>query len=379
MKEFGACRFLLVFALGIVLPTNAAAQGDTLQDRITPYQKLFSIGTGIQHGFIFAHSAAVENTRGSRPTGVELILSWQRTDSAIFSLCNCYPRKGLLLAYYDYDNSILGKNITAAYFLEPLYRLGRHSFFSLRGAAGFSYLTHPFDSLRNPHNRSYSTHISGYLMVGIGVWLRLSERWSINPGISYQHISNGGLKEPNKGINWPTAGLAISYQPKKASYFTGSRRKEKFWLHYPLRWDVALFGMARNGEDLQGKRGHFLLVGLQLQAAKQVGSINNLSLAAEVYRDEDLYLALKRDSLRASPVKAGLLAGHEFILGRFLFSQQLGVYVFDQTPYFDRLYHRWGIQYNLSKKMGVGFKLKAHRHVADFIDLRMVYCFRHKE
>ena len=70
MKEFGACRFLLVFALRIVLPTNAAAQDDTLQDRITPYQKLFSIGTGIQHGFIFAHSAAVENTRGSRPTGV---------------------------------------------------------------------------------------------------------------------------------------------------------------------------------------------------------------------------------------------------------------------------------------------------------------------
>ena len=111
---------------------------------------------------------------------------------------------------------------------------------------------------------------------------------------------------------------------------------------------------------------------------KLVGRINNLTLAAEVYHDENLNLAIKKDSLQASPVKAGIMAGHEFILGRFLFSQQLGIYVFDQTPYFDRLYHRWGVQYNISKNFGVGFKLKAHRQVAEFIDLRVVYSTRFK-
>jgi hypothetical protein len=378
MREFDTYRFLLFFVLYIGSGTHVTAQPDTLQNQKLTYKTLFSLGLGVQHGFVFAHSAAVENTKGARPTGIEAILGWQRTDSSVFALCNCYPRKGLLLAYYDYDNAILGKSVTAAYFLEPTYRLGKHSFFSFRGAAGFSYLTNPFDSLRNPHNRSYSTRISGYLLVGIGAWFRLSDHWWLNPSINYQHISNGGLREPNKGINWPTAGLAVSYQPKSSGYFTGKRSKEKFWIKLPVRWDAAVFGMARNGEDLQGNRGHFLLIGVQLQAAKQVGRINNLTLGAEVYRDEDLYLSLKRDSLQASPVKAGVLAGHEFILGRFLFSQQLGVYIFDQTPYFDQLYHRWGVQYNFSQHFGVGFKLKAHRHVAEFIDLRVVYSFRHK-
>jgi hypothetical protein len=98
---------------------------------------------GTQHGFIFAHSEAVENTKGSNPTGIEGILSWQRNDSATWSLCNCFPRKGLLLAYYDYDNKVLGKSITGAYFLEPTYRLSKGSFFAFKGAAGISSLTNP--------------------------------------------------------------------------------------------------------------------------------------------------------------------------------------------------------------------------------------------
>src|SRR5688572_10229565 len=261
MKESGTYRLLLFFVLGIVSGTGAITQPDTLQNQKSTYNNLFSLGLGVQHGFTFAHSAAVENTKGSRPTGVELTLGWQRTDSSVFALCNCYPRKGLLVAYYDYDNAILGKSVTAAYFLEPMYQLGKRSYFSFRGAAGFSYLTNPYDSLRNPHNRSYSTRISGYLLVGIGAWFQLSDHWWLSPSINYQHISNGGLREPNKGINWPTAGLAVSYQPKSGSYFTGTRSKEKFWISQPVRWDAALFGMGRNGEDLQGNRGHFLLIG----------------------------------------------------------------------------------------------------------------------
>ena len=342
-------------------------------------ENLFSVGLGLQHGTIFAHSPAVENTKGSRPTGIEAMASWQRTDSSIFALCNCYPRKGVMVAYYNYDNDILGKSINAAYFLEPLYRLGKNSFFSFRATAGLSYLTNPFDSVRNPSNRSYSTRVSAYLLVGAGLWFRLGDQWWLNPSLNYQHISNGGLKEPNKGINWPTAGLTVGYQKNKGAFYKGDRSKEKFWKGEPLRWDATLLGMARNGQDEEGIRRHFLLIGLSVQAAKQVGRINNLTAGAEIYRDAELKVALKKDSINASPLKAGLLAGHEFILGRFLFSQQLGLYLFDQTPYYDKLYHRWGLHYRAGDHLGIGFRLKAHRHVADFVDVRVVYSWQKKK
>lgn len=110
--------------------------------------------------------------------------------------------------------------------------------------------------------------------------------------------------------------------------------------------------------------------------ARQVGRIHTLTGSAEVYRDEELRVQLKRDSIRASPVKAGVLAGHEFILGRFLLSQRLGLYVFDQTPYYDRLYHRWGLLYRANRRLGIGFNLQAHRQVADYVDFRITYSWQ---
>ena len=372
-------RFLLLTAF-IMSFSFVRAQYDPSNKKqdSTTKRNIRSIGLGVQHGFIFAHSPEVENTKGANPTGVELIFSWQRNDAQIWNLCNCYPRKGLLLSYYDYDNEILGKSFSAAYFLEPTYKLGKDVFFSFKGSAGLSYLTNPFDSIHNPTNRSYSTSISMYLIVGLGLWFRISDHWWLNLSANYQHESNGAIKQPNKGINWPTVGAAINYQLNPSPYFTGTRRKDKFWKNYSMRWDAGLFGLPKKGFDENGESKRLPLIGLAFQGAKQVGRINMITLGAEVYRDESLNAQLKKDSINASPVKAGILAGHEFILGKFLFSQRLGFYVFDQTPYYNNLYHRWGVQYRVTRYLGIGFNLQAHMQVADFVDLRILYTFQKK-
>ena len=79
-----------------------------------------------------------------------------------------------------------------------------------------------------------------------------------------------------------------------------------------------------------------------------------LTLGAEMYGDRSLSMQLKRDSIDASALRAGLLIGHEFLLGKFVFSQRLGIYIFNQTPYYDLIYHRWGIHYFMNKHLGVG-------------------------
>lgn len=339
-------------------------------------ERIFSVTGGLQHGFVFAHSPEVENTKGANPTGVEMLLGWQRTDKGVWDLCNCFPRKGLLLAYYDYDSEILGRSYTAAYFLEPTYRISKNAFFSFKAAAGLSYLTNPFDSVKNPTNRSYSTYLSGYLLVGAGIWIRLSDHWWLNATANYQHESNGGIQQPNKGINWPTAGLAVSYQYNPRPYYTGVRNKEKFWKDYSIRWDLGVMGIAKRVLDENGDSKRLPLFGLHFQGSKQVGRINALTAGAEIFLDRALHMQLKIDSVDASHVRAGILVGHEFILGKFLFSQRLGVYLFDETPYFDRIYHRWGIQYRINPQWGAGFNLQAHKQVADFVDFRISYSWQ---
>lgn len=376
-KFFNSSRNLWLWLIisGTWVNFPILAQTDTTNVTVTKSKEksLFSFGMGIQHGFIFAHTEEVQNTKGARPTGIEAILGWQRNDAAIFDLCHCYPRQGLLLAYYDYDVTLLGKSATAAYFLEPTYRISDRVLFSFKGSMGVSYLTNPFDSISNPGNQSYSTHLSIYLLVGVGTWVRLSEKWWVNPNINYQHISNGGSSQPNKGINWPTAGIALTYQPVSRPWYTGTRTTANNWRDYPTRYHISLLGTVRRGYDEAGDRERYGVMGLALQAGRQVGALSMLTLGAEVYHDEELKEKLRRDSLNASPVKAGLLVGHEFLLGRFQFGQGLGVYVFDQTPYYDRIYHRWGLQYRISPRIFTGVSLLAHRHIAEFVDFRIGY------
>jgi len=368
-------RWLFLWLILHLLSSGISAQKNDSTGLHANLSKIFNISAGMHHGFIFAHSPLVENTKGANPTGIEISFSWQRNDATAWNLCNCFPRNGVLIAYYDYDTEVLGKSISAAYFLEPNYKLGKKSFFSIKGAAGLSYLTNPFDSIENPTNQSYSAAINGYLLIGVGLWFKLSEHWWLNGSANYQHVSNAGLSQPNKGINWPTASIAIGYQKNPRPYYSGIRSTEKSWKDNPPRWDASIFGIAKKGSDENGNKKRLPLLGFSIQGSKQVGRINMLTLGAEIFYDEGLRMQLKRDSINASAIKSGVAFGHEFLLGKFLFSQRLGVYIFDQTPYYDRIYHRWGIHYMMNRHWGVGFHLLAHRHVADFIDIRLSYSF----
>ncbi|MHA4844635.1 acyloxyacyl hydrolase [Flavitalea antarctica] len=342
---------------------------------------MFSIGAGLQHGFIFAHSPGVQNTKGARPTGAELIFSWQRNDPAIWNLCNCYPRQGFVINYYNYDTEILGSALSSAFFLEPSFRISKKFQLSFEASAGLSYLTNPFDSVHNPGNQSYSTKLSGYLLVGGGVWYKMADHFWLNGSVNYQHISNGGFRQPNKGINWPTVGLAISYQKEERSFYSGKKQREKYWKNDGPRWDLGVFGIAKRIRDQSGNSKRLPLIGISAQGSKQIGGIHALTAGLEVFYDDALKMKIENDSIptNESAVRSGILIGHEFLLGKFIFSQRLGVYIFNPTDYFTTIYHRWGIQYRFNKNWGAGFHLQAHKHVADFIDLRIVYSLQKKE
>ena len=164
--------------------------------------------------------------------------------------------------------------------------------------------------------------------------------------------------------------------PNPRNYYVGPRQKDRSWKNYSPRWEVGVFGVARRITDSNGKKQRMPLVGLSFLGSKQVGSINALTLGTEIFTDQTTRRALKLDSLEGSPIRAGIFFGHEFLLGKFLFSQRIGIYVFDQSPYFDPLYHRWGIQYQSRKHWGISFNLLAHKQVADFVDVRVTYSWQ---
>ena len=365
-----------IFSLVLLVSSSFLMAQDEIKDSSVSPKKIFSIGAGINSGFVIVHTKDVAFTRGSKPLGLELAGTWQRNDSESVNICNCYPKKGVVVNYYNMGNEHLGKIISAAFLLEPVYKINRNLLFSFKAVIGAAYGTNPYDSITNPINHAYSLPVSAYLMLGTGLYFHFSDHISISASLNFNHVSNGGMHLPNKGIDWPTIGIRLNYQKQPINYYTGKRTKPTDWKYNSIRWDFGLFGIVDKQMNEHNSARFFPLVGIDALASKQVGNLDALTLATEVFTDPGHSMEVKvKDSVIASPLRAGLLVGHEFLLGRFVFGQQLGYYYFSQMPY-ERMYHRWTLVYRMNKHFSTGFSLLAHRQVADFFDLRIAYSFQ---
>ena len=136
------------------------------------------------------------------------------------------------------------------------------------------------------------------------------------------------------------------------------------------------YGIGKRWIGNDGNSKRLPVVGALAQFGKQVGLINHLNAGVEWSYDGTIDKKLKEDTISGSPHKLGLMGGHEFLLGRIIFSQQVGVYIFKNNPDTGNWFHRWGLLYKTGNHYWLGFNLKAHLHVADFIDLRLVYSWR---
>ena len=353
--------------------SSRSMHGQATQDSFPP---LNGIMAGVLYGSIFAHSEAVQNTAGAHPFGVEFQRIRQQVGEKAYNICRCYPKQSILVSAYSFDNEVLGWSVMAAYMLEPTYRLNDWLFFSMRGAVGGAYASHPYHANTNPGNQSYSTRLNAYLMYGLGLQLQFHPRTALQLTANFQHISNGGLKEPNKGVNWPSVGLHVLRYNDPLNLYRGTRQKDNSWRILGWRKDVGVFGIAKRWIGSNGDSRRLPVVGAIAQIGKQVGMINHLTTGVEWSYDGTIDKKLMVDSMAGSPHKLGLMGGHEFLLGRIIFSQQVGVYVYKDNPDADGWFHRWGLLYRVGNRYWMGFNLKAHLHVADFIDLRMVYSWR---
>ena len=137
------------------------------------------------------------------------------------------------------------------------------------------------------------------------------------------------------------------------------------------RFDITTFSAFK---QLEYKR-YFPIPGIELKVSRQVSRINALTVGLEWLYDNAVRYYLDQSGEDISCQKASVAIGNEFLLGRFLFSQQIGVYFFRPYKKGDDIYQRYGLVFRVTEWLSLGINLKAHRHVADFIDFRVGYSF----
>ena len=324
---------------------------------------MFSLSAKQHYGFIIIHSRSIRAIKNSYPIGTEFNFNWQKTDKKSWDLCHCYPRIGLLLSFIDFDNKeILGYGYNVSGFVEPFFKTNKKFNISFRIAAGLSFNTNPYDEKYNRENLSYSLPINQYSQLGLIFHYRFNQKIMLTASGNYNHISNGGLKQPNKGINYPTLALGLDYIPNPI--LIQNREKEEFKGLKKKRYDLSVFYFQKKILD---NSKYFNVFGVNTGLSKQLGRISSLTLDIEWMWDHSLKWEVEQIDKNKNYQRGGLLIGHEFLMGKFTFSQKIGPYIYDITKYNDPIYQKYGINYHITEHFFTGIHIKAHRHIADFM------------
>jgi hypothetical protein len=341
-----------------------------------------SLGFRVYYGFIVPHSRAIREISDSRPYGIEADLAWHLMRERTWKHCYCYPRTGFNLSYFNFNNpEMLGHSIALYPYIEPFIRPHKKLNFTFRFGIGPAVVTKVYDSLTNPHNFFFSDHLSFIAMLNAAVNYRVSNRVTTRLAFNYNHISNGGLKEPNVGMNFPTLNVGFDYSlsevnfPRRPKDTMRVLYQDKFW------FDAYLMGTAKNAE--KGEDQRFPTIGVGIYYSYLAGRIFALNAGTEWISDYSVKEKIRRewatDPTKTEPPpdhnRAAVLLGIELLFGRFSFIHQWGIYYYEPRPARNRMYQRYGLNFRFYDKLYLGINIKAHGHVADLMDARLGIIF----
>ncbi|WP_236612881.1 acyloxyacyl hydrolase [Cesiribacter andamanensis] len=327
------------------------------------------LGLTTHYGFIIPHSSTIRDVAHSNPRALELDLSLHFTSQKAWNYLQGYPRLGATFSYVNFNYPrVLGNAYALVLYAEPFLSAHRRFSLSFRLGGGLAYMDTPYDEAQNPDNLFYSTRFSFPLVANLMGNYRLGERLQLRAGGTYNHISNGGRRQPNKGINYPTVTLGLQWALRPASFperqpaTAQAQGKKREYL-------LALIGGYKDREDDPGRQ--LPVLGLAAYASQRLGRLSALTFGLEWIADYTIRHQLEQQGVDTDFQRGALLLGHELRIGRIRLGQQLGVYVYAPHKAREAVYQRWGLEYHSQKRLFGGINLKAHRHVADFLDLRL--------
>ncbi len=332
-------------------------------------------GLKSHYGFIVAHTPDLEPISQTNPYGFQIEMSKLRTSDKAWKTCFCYGRSGFAFSYFNYANpNILGSSYNLIYFVEPYFTYQGPLKFSLRGSIGATYLDTIFDEETNPENVLFSTNLSFYLALSLNLNYHISDKYAINLSANYNHISNGGQKQPNKGMNFPTLSIGfdkiidnVPLKPKPHELKQYSRA----WSYY-----LGSFASLRSA-DRDAESTNHPLIGVLGGALKPLSAINGFNLGAEFWYDWSDEKITKVQEFNDSSFSSAATIGHHFTVGNFYFLQQFGLYITrPKNIQSNWMYQRYSFWYRIKNNWTIGASLIAYGRRADHMDGRLIYIIK---
>lgn len=357
-----------VFILMLVART-AIAQGDS--SKIVYNVSLNYLFSSIWTG---GHTS-LSSFKRNHPQSFQIDFGSLKKSQEKWNYCNCYSINGVSLSYINFGNpSQLGQAFTISAFAEPtLLHVNRFAL-SLRASAGFALLNNVYDSVSNKESIFFSTKLSYLLTIGSNATYRLSQNFILRGGVQFSHISNGGRRDPNEGMNFPGVGLGLSYlfNPEPLT----QRPKEKF---DGKSWSLLVhgFGAQRTAQaNINWPEEVRWVGGINIGLIRRISRLNGVGGGGEIYYDGINSVFQQQSGRTIWTTVGGASIQHYLFFGKLLFGQQFAWYVTPNTGYQKNIYQRYFLEYELAKNWYAGVSLKAHGDHSDYMAISFGRMFK---
>ncbi|MDQ3290621.1 MAG: acyloxyacyl hydrolase, partial [Bacteroidota bacterium] len=154
------------------------------------------VGAAYQSGSVIVHSPKIRHLQGVKPVGAEINLQYQTTGTKFWHQLYKYPRIGISLIAFDYQNPILGKSLAASIYLNKFVYHGAQDQVSVRVGTGLAYFSNHFDERKNATNNVISAPLNAVIQLRAEYERKLSPKFSLLLAAGINHYSNGGNAKP---------------------------------------------------------------------------------------------------------------------------------------------------------------------------------------
>jgi hypothetical protein len=294
-----------------------------------------------------------------------------------------YPLIGIAYWYSDLGNT---KPLGAAHAVFPyinfplLSKQGFNIYFRL--GVGLGYLTRKYDRYENYENLAIGSHLNGNVNLLFEARTRIGKRFVASGGISLVHFSNGGIKQPNYGLNMPGVNLALAYRVSRENPYLKKKLLPELYLFefdgkrfLNLDFDIA-FGM-KDMQSMLGVGNQYLVTAFWGNMLWPAGYKSRAGFGFDVSYDgsDQKTLELKGKSYehKIQLVKTGLNAACELSFSRMAIMLNLGWQLTGLDKSDGYVYEKLALRFGLTDDLYTALTLKANYGKADFITLGLGY------
>lgn len=286
-----------------------------------------------------------------------------------------YPAVGVTVIYSGVGGMPEIGSIFGAYpYMSFNFLKSRKNMLNARLGVGVGYATKKWDARDNPKNTFLGSHFNALFSINFEYSRVLSERWRLSAYTGITHLSNGGSRSPNNGINPWQFGLSGRYfikQPKeRLPLEIIDNEQYKSWKKKNISWYFGFLYSLKDIDEYMGYGKHWSVYNLQLNVMKRVSQMSKVGIGIDIVYDETDKEILKLKKIDYKPIeilKPGVNVAYELVLKSTSFLFNFGFHVGGKDLCEGRIYQKINLKQNVSEHIFVTFGLTTHWGWADYL------------